>query len=433
MDNSLIIAPGYPHSLLGHIRKLIKDNDMSFLVDNLTMLNEYRKVFPEDADGIYELETAYKLGMISEMAGILNDPDWRKRSFINKYAMILMHEDGMIERQMAELIETFMQIFDWNFELEVMRRWKTNEEDKADFHDRVIVEKSGREMHENNFDSPEGSGQQNSNNMDKKIEHNEILEQRVNNRRLNIGNEDILSRAVKDSFTAQGSLNSLANNISQVREENTMGRVLHGNTPVHNNDYNIDEVFDRMTPKEFIQNEILKNGIKFEQLMSRSEKNDIKRAIKGNADAQYRIAEFYALPNTAHTDYIQAAGWYKLSASQGNRKAQFALGMLYDSGKVKCKDYKKMALECYQALAESGFPTAQCTIGLKYRFGDGVEENIEEAARWLKKAAAQGHTDAQRNLGDMYLGIGNIEEAKRWFARAEALGDEYSKKQMERL
>lgn len=81
-------------------------------------------------------------------------------------------------------------------------------------------------------------------------------------------------------------------------------------------------------------------------------------------------------------------------------------------------------------LAKAGFPSAQCTVGLKYRFGDGVEEDLNEAIKWFKRSANQGHVDAQRNLGDIYAAIGKEPEAERWYRRAAASGDAYSEKKL---
>ena len=119
-----------------------------------------------------------------------------------------------------------------------------------------------------------------------------------------------------------------------------------------------------------------------------------------------------------------------VSASQGNKKAQFEIGMLYDGGKIKCNDYKKEAIKCYLALADAGFPTAQCKLGMKYRLGDGVKEDINEAIKWFKRAAIQGHTDAQRNLGDVYMAISKKDEAMKWYERAAAAGDYFSARQL---
>ena len=65
-------------------------------------------------------------------------------------------------------------------------------------------------------------------------------------------------------------------------------------------------------------------------------------------------------------------------------------------------------------------------------FGEGVEQDLEEAFKWLKLAAEKGNLSAQVNVGFMLQhGEGvevDIEEAKKWYAAAagqnykEALG-----------
>ena len=58
----------------------------------------------------------------------------------------------------------------------------------------------------------------------------------------------------------------------------------------------------------------------------------------------------------------------------------------------------------------------------------GVDVNYKKAFEWYKKAAEQGHTVAQYNLGVMYHhGVGvnpSDSEAMRWFAKAAAQGHE---------
>ena len=54
-----------------------------------------------------------------------------------------------------------------------------------------------------------------------------------------------------------------------------------------------------------------------------------------------------------------------------------------------------------------------------YEYGNGVPEDDEEAVRWYRLAAEQGHASAQYNLGVMYHeGHGVPEdnaEAVRWY------------------
>ena len=49
-----------------------------------------------------------------------------------------------------------------------------------------------------------------------------------------------------------------------------------------------------------------------------------------------------------------------------------------------------------------GDSNAQCSLGECYELGEGVKQDIAEAAKWYKKAAEQGDSDAQCHLGDLY-------------------------------
>ena len=53
--------------------------------------------------------------------------------------------------------------------------------------------------------------------------------------------------------------------------------------------------------------------------------------------------------------------------------------------------------ELYQD-AEQGDAEAQIRLGRCYKWGDGVEEDLVEAVRWYRKAAAQGNKSGQEGL-----------------------------------
>jgi tetratricopeptide (TPR) repeat protein len=59
------------------------------------------------------------------------------------------------------------------------------------------------------------------------------------------------------------------------------------------------------------------------------------------------------------------------------------------------------ALRLWQPLAEAGDPRAENNLGLLYEKGLGVAANYEIVADWYRKAAAQGHAGAQKNLADL--------------------------------
>ena len=129
-----MIAPGYPHELLGHLRRLDGAVDINYFADSERLLSEYKRKYPDYGQGVKELETAIKLGIITEMIEIFSEPMWRKRSFINKSAIRLMQEPEFREYQMVELLETFIQLFDWDIEMPVPRRWETTEENSAEWY-----------------------------------------------------------------------------------------------------------------------------------------------------------------------------------------------------------------------------------------------------------------------------------------------------------
>ncbi|HBU59870.1 MAG TPA: hypothetical protein DEB48_08525, partial [Verrucomicrobiales bacterium] len=65
------------------------------------------------------------------------------------------------------------------------------------------------------------------------------------------------------------------------------------------------------------------------------------------------------------------------------------------------RDYKK-AVYWFTKAAKQGNSGAQCNLGLMYENGEGVEENDKIAVNWFRKAAVQGESMAQFNMGWMY-------------------------------
>lgn len=83
-------------------------------------------------------------------------------------------------------------------------------------------------------------------------------------------------------------------------------------------------------------------------------------------DAQYRLATLYTLrhgvPAGTEDPDIEAARWYFSSAARGHAEAQYALALMFITGK-------------------------------------GLERSPEEADKWMRRAAAQG-LEAARTFGD---------------------------------
>ena len=114
------------------------------------------------------------------------------------------------------------------------------------------------------------------------------------------------------------------------------------------------------------------------------------------------------------------------AAEQGDAKAQFLLGTMYDDGKGVPQDYKQ-AVVWYRKAAEQGSPSGQILLGTMYDDGKGVPQNYKEAVTWYRKAAEQGDDVAQEQLGNMYHdGKGVLQDdvnAYAWASLAAAQGN----------
>ncbi len=79
-----------------------------------------------------------------------------------------------------------------------------------------------------------------------------------------------------------------------------------------------------------------------------------------------------------------------------------------------------------QKAAETGDATAQYFVGWRYYWGQGVESNRAESARWYRQAAENGLAAAQYRLANISeLGLGvpiNADEALRWYEAAARQG-----------
>ena len=126
-------------------------------------------------------------------------------------------------------------------------------------------------------------------------------------------------------------------------------------------------------------------------------------------------------------NYVDALKWYRKAAEQGQRDAQYNLGIMYDQGWGVTKDEIE-AVKWFMKAATQGHAGAQYNLGCAYRDGKGVRQNFVEANKWYLKAAEQGHAEAQNSIGISYLrGRGDFakdsQKAIEWLQKAAVQGD----------
>jgi TPR repeat protein len=135
-----------------------------------------------------------------------------------------------------------------------------------------------------------------------------------------------------------------------------------------------------------------------------------------DVQAQYQFdLTYYNSEN--YVEALKAAG-------KGDAEAQNNLGWMYNDGKGVAKD-KVEADKWFRKAAEQGHIDAQFWLG--HMYSSILFSNGEEAVKWYRKAAEQGEILAQYYLGLMYykgeLIEEDIEEAVKWLRKASEQGD----------
>lgn len=109
---------------------------------------------------------------------------------------------------------------------------------------------------------------------------------------------------------------------------------------------------------------------------------------------------------------------------------QFSLACKYEKGEGVPLD-KEKAFYWYRKAAEQGHANAQNSLGYCYELGIGIERNEQQAVESYRKAAEQGYAMAQYNLGVCYeYGHGVVSDYKLavyWYRKAAEQG--YAKAQ----
>ena len=125
--------------------------------------------------------------------------------------------------------------------------------------------------------------------------------------------------------------------------------------------------------------------------------------------------------------------WEGMSAEEMYKRA----GVYYVGGALH--DWT-LAAKWLRRAAEQGHAKAQHKLGGMYHVGErytkGVPQDYAEAVKWYRRAAEQGHAYAQGELGDMYCkGEGvpkNYAESIKWYRRAAEQGNPHAQSMVDR-
>jgi TPR repeat protein len=118
-------------------------------------------------------------------------------------------------------------------------------------------------------------------------------------------------------------------------------------------------------------------------------------AENSHPDATYRLR--YFCKEGAESDALL------LKAGElGSMNAQRDLGANFATGDWTGPRDPAQGAEWYRKAAEHGHSDAQYNLGFMYLLGEGIPPDPEEGLRWLHRSAVQGEANACRLLADLY-------------------------------
>lgn len=155
------------------------------------------------------------------------------------------------------------------------------------------------------------------------------------------------------------------------------------------------------------------------------------RAMAGNKDAQFELAEIYM--QSENDEHVELAEEWALKAAQlGHVEAMYWLGEGYavyakdmqEEDPEESKAYFEHAHRWLEQAAKHNHPAAILELANFFRRGDVVEKDVAKSIELVEQSAKLGEIQAMRDLAFIYangLGIDADEEkADYWTEKANA-------------
>jgi TPR repeat protein/tetratricopeptide (TPR) repeat protein len=148
-----------------------------------------------------------------------------------------------------------------------------------------------------------------------------------------------------------------------------------------------------------------------------------RAALAGDPEAAALVGNIYATGGTLPANHAEAASWFRRAAEAGHKGAARSLGLLYISGAGVPRDPEEAA-RWLRASAAGGDTSASAELGNLLLKGIGKADDRVRTCREFEQAAASGDLVAAFNYGVcLAQGVGtqrNDEQAAVWLRRAAA-------------
>jgi TPR repeat protein len=145
-------------------------------------------------------------------------------------------------------------------------------------------------------------------------------------------------------------------------------------------------------------------------------------AHNGHVESQFTLGMFYYYGEVVAKNPAQAQYWLEQAAEQNHSKAKKLVASL----RVDANNLKRSQSEILMAQARQGNKDAQYQLGLLYLNGEksnrktAISQNTPEALKWFIAAAKQNHVEAQFQVGMIYFDPQSAEnkQAEEWLMKA---------------
>ena len=151
-----------------------------------------------------------------------------------------------------------------------------------------------------------------------------------------------------------------------------------------------------------------------------AEKQFLKAAKNGDAEAQYRLGASYEFGASAPIDIELAKSWYRKAAAQGHQKALARLRVLEPPASPSAEEAKKLraAARRSDADADTLYRWAECC-----EFGYHTPKNRDDALRFYFRAERKGHAGAGERVRALSAEMMPDEAAVKRYRAAARKGD----------
>ena len=117
------------------------------------------------------------------------------------------------------------------------------------------------------------------------------------------------------------------------------------------------------------------------------------------------------------------------AAEQGDAQSQYELGIAYRNyynqylRSDEQRPFQIEAAKWIRKAADQGHAEAQRVLSRMYLFGEGVSRDYEKSDEWLIKAAQNGSSEAQYWLAQRYERFGETFKAIKWYLKSRDQGN----------